>query len=184
MTLTPSDDPPSQMVDDGGENPTRLPSEPPIRQKEIYIFRSEAPISSSVPIPMLMAVCSTHLSMIPMLLGKRVSKLILLELIGFTCAELSNQSSASSHIVHSPNAHISHEKKEERTWKNAAVELAAAQAEPTKKLQRMVVKKVSTRSTDLRVMCMENRRKRLDEKLDNKEAAMEAYQGVKKHHHG
>eukprot|EP00980_Cylindrotheca_fusiformis_P015198 scaffold4212_cov42-Cylindrotheca_fusiformis.AAC.1 len=41
------------------------------------------------------------------------------------------------------------------------------------------MKKVSTLSTDLRVMCMETRRKRLDEKLDNKEAAMEAYQGVK-----
>eukprot|EP00980_Cylindrotheca_fusiformis_P013167 scaffold3337_cov95-Cylindrotheca_fusiformis.AAC.10 len=87
------------------------------------------------------------------------------QLIGFTCAQLSKESAASSHAIPAPIA-PSPEKRNRRKRK-AAVESAAA----TKKFRRNVIKEMSSMSADMCKLHVVSRQQLLNEK----EAAMTAY---------
>eukprot|EP00980_Cylindrotheca_fusiformis_P006980 scaffold1469_cov119-Cylindrotheca_fusiformis.AAC.24 len=87
------------------------------------------------------------------------------QLIGFTCAELSENSSASSQAIPAPTAPTSDDKRERRKRKKAR---AAAQAKPAKKFRRKVMKIVTKLSSDMNLERMRNR-------LEETEVAMQAY---------
>eukprot|EP00980_Cylindrotheca_fusiformis_P019757 scaffold6925_cov116-Cylindrotheca_fusiformis.AAC.7 len=83
------------------------------------------------------------------------------ELIGFTCAKLSERSSASSHSVPAPNAPKSKKKKKKRK-RAASVAPKAKSAKSAKKLRkRKMMKKIDKLSAVMDNLVVESMRKRL-----------------------